>query len=303
MLTMLLSACSIGPKSAPAEIAALPRAEVQIPEPPGRVLSYLSAKPTPEDADHPRVIFIHGTPGDATAFADYLVSPIQGVQAVSVDRLGFGTSISKLDASGKPVSTVVRSYEEQAAAIAPLLVEQGGRWPIVVGHSLGGPIAAKLAAMYPDKVSALVILAGSLDPELEDWKWYNELSSWAVLNWMLPKVMLRANQEQRAAKEQEELLAPQLADVRCPVVVVQGINDDLVPPGNAEYARRMFTGARHVDIVILKREGHFLPWRQEALIRTIIHGLAQAPVESPPRFGNEASAAPATSEPARDGGE
>ena len=79
------------------------------------------------------------------AYSDYMHDPVEGFETVAVDRLGYGES--------RPKKAVV-SFEEQAAAIAPLLEERRGHWPVVVGHSLGGPIAARLAADNPGKVSA-----------------------------------------------------------------------------------------------------------------------------------------------------
>lgn len=81
----------------------------------------------------PRIIFIHGTPGHAGVFALYLLDPVPGYECIAVDRPGFG---------GSSECGPVPSFEQQAAAIAPLLTQQQGRWPILVGHSLGGPIAA-----------------------------------------------------------------------------------------------------------------------------------------------------------------
>ena len=115
--------------------------------------------------DQSRLIYVHGTPGDATAFTADLQNPIEGFESISVDRPGLGQSTPKVPAL---------TLEDQANAIEPFLIEQGGRWPILIGHSMGGPIIAQVAGMYPDRVGGLVIIAGALDLELEEWKWYSE---------------------------------------------------------------------------------------------------------------------------------
>ncbi len=156
-LSLLLSSCKFGMDYSGDE-EGLAREYLPLEGRDDHTLSYLKAG-SPTD---PRLIFIHGSPGAATAYVGYLHDPINGMETVTVDRLGYGKST--------PRTAVVR-FEEQAAAIAPLLVERGGVKPIVVGHSLGGPIAARLAADYPDEVGALVVVGGGLDPDLEDVRW------------------------------------------------------------------------------------------------------------------------------------
>ncbi len=38
---------------------------------------------------------------------------------------------------------------------------------ILVGHSLGGPVIARTAMDYPDLVDGLILVGGSIDPEME----------------------------------------------------------------------------------------------------------------------------------------
>jgi pimeloyl-ACP methyl ester carboxylesterase len=49
-----------------------------------------------------------------------------------------------------------------AADLLAVLDDAGARQAVVVGHSLGGYAAAALAALHPDRVSALVLLDGGL---------------------------------------------------------------------------------------------------------------------------------------------
>ncbi|MCF6241854.1 MAG: alpha/beta fold hydrolase, partial [Bacteroidales bacterium] len=117
-------------------------------------LSYLAAG----GATAQRVIFIHGTPGSATSWLDFLSDVPGGFEFIAVDRPGFGQSC--------PDQATV-SLDAQAAALRPLLVRRNGRWPLVVGHSFGATIAAKLAAKYPSQVGGLILVAGAMNPELE----------------------------------------------------------------------------------------------------------------------------------------
>ena len=206
----------------------------------------------------PRVIYVHGTPGDAGAFAEFVRNPIGNVESVSVDRPGFG------ETGGDALT----SFEDQAATLEPLLVERDGLWPVLVGHSLGGPIVARMAADYPDRVSAIVIIAGSFDPALEGPRWFNYAG--ALLAPVLPDMLNVSNAEIFDACEQTRELASVLDRVRCPVSIVHGTEDGLVPFANVDYMKRAFTGAPSVDIVTVQEAGHFLPWSHESVVREVV---------------------------------
>lgn len=215
---------------------------------------------SPED---PRVIYIHGTPGDASNFTRYLVEPVPGLEAVAIDRPGFGKSLPR---------RAVPRLADQAAAIEPLLVERNGRWPLLVGHSLGGPIVARVAADHPDRVSGIVILAGALDPALERVQVIQHLGNFAFVPYLLPRWARNANRELIPLRAELEALDPLLADVTCPVVVIHGTRDRLVPYANVEFMRRKLAHT-DLEIVTLDGGGHFLPWRHEAAVRAAVGDL------------------------------
>ena len=62
-----------GPRAPEAATEAL-RQQLSLPAPLSTTLSYLRAG----DASGPRVILVHGTPGSATAWTDYLLQPPSG---------------------------------------------------------------------------------------------------------------------------------------------------------------------------------------------------------------------------------
>ena len=242
---------------------------------PGRSVRYLRAGA----ADSPRIIYIHGTPGEAESWMRYLEHPVPGFEAWAIDRPGFGGSslAGRPGADNSIEKDAVTSFAQQAAAVEPLLVKQGGRWPVLVGHSLGGPIACRVAAEHPDMVGGLVILAGSLDPELERLAWYNEVADWSALSWMLDRSLRIANQEVLAAKTEAGLLKPLLRNIRCPVVVVHGRKDELVPFANVAYMQRELTRAVSLRVIDLAEANHFLPWAQEPVVRDAIGSMLLPP--------------------------
>ncbi len=252
-----------GPKASAQQISGLPRAAIQADES-AAVLSYLHAG----DSNKQRVIYIHGTPGSADGWADFLVSPVPGFEAIAVDRLGFGESGARVGG--------VESFEQQAAAIAPLLVEREGKWPILVGHSLGGPIASRLAAMYPERVAGLIIVAGSLDPAQEKPGLAQSIGTTGFARFFMPQVIDNSMGELDAAEAQTKLLGPELGKVTCPIVIIHGSADELVPFANVAYMEEMFIGARSVRTVRLDKQGHFVPWERPDIIRDAVSSFESA---------------------------
>ena len=216
------------------------------------------------DAKAARLILVHGTPGSATAWADYLLNPPPGFEVLALDRPGFGRS----DPEG-----AVTSLAEQAAAVLALMPDDG-RPVVLLGHSLGGPIVARVAAEHPTRVTALVLLAASLDPALEDIHPVQHVVTWAPLRAvfaaLLPRTLRNANSELLALKPELEALALLLPRITAKVVIVHGTKDDLVPVANVPFMQAHLSGARCVKTVLLQGQNHFLPWNSEAVVRAAI---------------------------------
>lgn len=224
-------------------------------------VSYLRAG----DPNAPRIIFVHGSPGSATAWAKYLSDPMPGFESVAIDRFGFGKS-----APNTPVS----SLQEQALAIEPLLVRRDGKWPILVGHSLGGAVACETAVDYPDRVGGLVILAGALSSALETIHWYQRVADFWFVPSILPANLTTSNRELLPLKYELETLEPRLSNIRCPVSIIHGEKDILVPVANVEFMQKRFPQGCISEVLILPKENHFLPWTIERIVRNSIQKIA-----------------------------
>lgn len=216
------------------------------------------------------VLYVHGTPGDAYGWLDYVLEPVPGTQSVALDRPGFGMSL--------PAGAVI-SLAAQAAAVRALMPTTGEK-VVLVGHSLGGAVVARLAAERPQQVLSLVLLASSLDPAQEKIHPLQPLGQMWPVRSMLPRALRNANDELMNFKRELYLLEPLLAQVRAPTIIVHGTQDDLVPFANVAYMESHLTGAQCVKTRALEGVNHFLPWNSEPVVRDAIAWAAQ-PVCSP----------------------
>jgi uncharacterized protein len=215
------------------------------------------------------VVFIHGTPGSWEDWKLVLARPRlkRRFNLIAVNRPGWD------DAS--PDAPVVPDLSVQSEMLHKVLdMGQPGQKAILVGHSLGGPIALQMAADYPDKVAAVVLLAPCLDPDLDAVRWYNKLADNKLAKLILPQKLAKANDEIMALPQSLRSLGKQLAAIHMPVVLVQGDKDELVDPGNAAYAKKKLINAQFHE-VILPNFGHLIPHMRPAEVVLAIEAAAR----------------------------
>ena len=202
-----------------------------------------------------------------TSYRECLRIPAVGANARLLDRPGFGDS---------GPDGAVTSLEAQAAAVYALFPIDGRR-VVLLGHSLGGPIVARVAAEHPDQVAAVVLLAASLDPALEEINPMQWVGTWAAVRWALPRAIRNANAELIALKPELQALARLLPKITAPVLIVHGTKDDLVPVANVPFMQAGLTGARCVTTELLEGQNHFLPWNSTGVVRQAIAWALGAP--------------------------
>jgi pimeloyl-ACP methyl ester carboxylesterase len=211
------------------------------------------------------IIFIHGTPGSWQGFAEYLADPELSSMArmIAVDRPGFGKS---------DPGEVIPSLSLQASILQPLLENHNYECgAILVGHSLGAPLAARMAMAFPDDVGALVLIAPSLDPALEEPRWYNLVAEYLAIRWLIPDELLLANDEIMALQNELKEMLPLWGTLDIPVTLIQGDNDKLVDPRNAEFATRVIL--TDLKTIRLADTGHFVLWNRVELIKSELLAL------------------------------
>ncbi|SFB64221.1 Pimeloyl-ACP methyl ester carboxylesterase [Rhizobium sp. NFR07] len=130
----------------------------------------------PEHPSLPPIVFIHGASGNLRDQETAFRKSLEGrAELLFVDRPGHGYS-----ERGGPENDVP---EGQAAAIARLMELKGIDRTIIVGHSLGGAIAASFAVFHPEKTAGLLFLAPATHPWPGGVDWYYNVAATPYLGW------------------------------------------------------------------------------------------------------------------------
>ncbi len=213
----------------------------------------------------PMILFVHGSPGSWDAYKAYLKDSTLLARAylVAVDRPGFGHS-----GYGQAEPSLAR----QAAMLLPLLqMSRAPQKPILVGHSLGGPLVARMAMDYPQLVGSVVMIAPSIAPELEPATWYRHLMRLPVVRQLVPKPFIASNDEILPLKGELNKMMPLWPNITAPVTVIQGTADVLVAPGNAAFARKQLVNTT-CELVMLEKVNHFIPWSHYQVVLEVLQG-------------------------------
>ena len=210
------------------------------------------------------LIFIHGSPGNWSNYLRYLKDPelLKIYCMLGIDRPGFGKST-------ETIADVTGQAEKIIGTLSKLPEIQKGKKSIsILGHSYGGPVAARMASISPEKFQYLFLLAAAMDPELEEIKWYNSIADTWIAGWILPKEWTNSNSEMLPLKEQLKSLLPEWKKIKAKTIVIQGEEDGLVDPKNLDFIRKNFS--TETKTYLLPKEGHFLPWKNYELIRKLL---------------------------------
>jgi pimeloyl-ACP methyl ester carboxylesterase len=101
------------------------------------------------------VVLLHGFGGSTTTWIDTAPAlAAAGYDVYAVDLLGFGLSEKGWQHD--------YSHPAQAARVIAVMDALGIDRAVIVGHSMGGNVAAHLALSYPERVTALVLVSAAI---------------------------------------------------------------------------------------------------------------------------------------------
>lgn len=218
----------------------------------------------------PVAFFVHGSPGSWGGFIDFMKDTVllKKVKMVAVDRIGFGDS----DFGYGEKSLIL-----QAELLKPIVekYKKSGKKIILIGHSLGGPLIARMAMDYPALIDNLIIVAGSIAPDLEpNEKWFRIPMDFMPISILIPASFRASNHEILYLKPELEKMLPLWKNIRQPIIVIQGGKDMLVDPKNADFAEKMLVNAKSLEVVRINTMNHFVPWSHPQLIKKAILEIA-----------------------------
>lgn len=214
----------------------------------------------------PTLVFIHGSPGTWMHYMKFMwdSSIRKKFRIVAVDRPGFGFS-----SFGKAMH-----LQEQSNMILPVLEKLKTNKPMfLVGHSMGGPVAVKMAADNPTIFKTLVIVAGAIDINQESKETWRKIMNVKPFYWALPGAFGPSNTELLYLKKDLIPLQNDFAKITCHVLFVHGDKDTWVPIQNIAYGKKMMTHAASISSDTLHGADHQIPWKNKLALTDILLGL------------------------------
>jgi len=252
-----------------------------------------------EAGEGPVVVFLHGSGPGASGWSNfrhnYPAFAAKGFRVLVPDTLGYGYS-SKPDGVDYTLDFLVGAVERFLAALG---VENCA----VVGNSHGGAMAIRLARRRPDLVTKLVLMApGGLEERETYMKMEGIRTMMKVflapegitregmrrvfgLQLFDPSILTEAILDERCAiaplqpkrvltSMHVPLLVPDLAELRCPVFALWGVNDKFCPMSGGITIANQCKGAR---VMLLNGCGHWVMVEHPALFnRASIDFLREA---------------------------
>lgn len=208
------------------------------------------------------VLFIHGAPGSWDGYINLLDDSLlqHNFHLISVDRPGYGKS-------QKHPKKRTYSLEEQAQSIIlALKSNHSNKKAIVIGRSYGAPVAAKLAALYPDKIEKIVLLSPAIDPDTEKFWWFSKFGKVFMVRWFLPERMNTATDEKYAHIKELKILKNDWKKIQSEITVMAGGKDWIIDTTNFSYAKKMLIG-KNAKFIFIPESGHLISSSRPDLVK------------------------------------
>jgi pimeloyl-ACP methyl ester carboxylesterase len=219
----------------------------------------------------PPLILLHGLSGSGRWWSRNVPVFSRSFRTYSVDLPGFGQSRgvrwSRLD--------------DIADRLADWLVAEGLSQAHIAGHSLGGAVAARLAARHPDRIDRLVLVDAAIRPRgtraLAPPAHVMRTIGRGSLGFapLLVRDLLRCHPRSFVAATVDALQTdwePHLRRIDAPTLVVWGERDAITPLALGHQITAVVPGAR---LITLAEAGHNPMWeRPEAFNAEVLRFLA-----------------------------
>lgn len=205
--------------------------------PAGPAVSAAAAGPTGPDSPRPPLVLLHGNGEDGSYFVHQIEYFSAHYQVLAPDTRGHGKT-----PRGTAPFTIAQFAEDLHAFLEQLAIPQA----ILLGFSDGANIAMRFALKYPERVRALILDGGNLDPggvrrrvQLPIEWGYKLASRFAEKS---PEA--KRNAELLGLMVHDPMIAPrELAAITAPTLVLCGTKD-MIRQDHTELIARSIPGAR-----------------------------------------------------------
>lgn len=199
-----------------------------------------------------KIILVHGSPGSWSNFFKVLDHDelYENFYLIAPDRYGYGMT------DGEHGEGDLNIQADQVRLFCSPSAD--GKKPILVGHSMGGPIVINSAIRFGDQLSGVISVAGSFDAELEPNEWFRGLYKVFPMNLFFNRDLKASNDELFIHKNELNKMKSFWKTITCKVTIIQGGKDNLVDPGNLEFAKQQLGDKAHY--VFIPNENHLIPF-------------------------------------------
>jgi pimeloyl-ACP methyl ester carboxylesterase len=194
-------------------------------------------------------VWLHHGVGSTRAWDTFLPAAAGGRRAIAYDRRGFGRSTHH-----RRITTTM--FDEDVEDLCGMLEERRAAPAHLIGHSDGGTVALLLAARAPELALSVAVVAFHVrgdDVTVATLRRMGPPDQWPE---PMQRSLRRAHGDDWAevvgrwhalwtSPEWEDWsIVDELAAMRCPVLVMHGLRDDLSPPLHAEAIHEALPRAR-----------------------------------------------------------
>jgi pimeloyl-ACP methyl ester carboxylesterase len=239
----------------------------------------------------PVVVLLHGFPLSGAMWQEQLSGIGSIYRVIAPDLRGHGES---------PVPEGIYTMDAMADDVVELLETLEISGPVVIGGlSMGGYVALSIAARYPTRVRALMLMdtrAGADTPEAAQGREATAKavvaadSAQPVVDAMLPRLFCKMTLEQRPERVEPmkavmEKMSPQgiagalrgmavrpdrrgeLPKIAVPTLVLVGEEDVITPPSEA---KAMVAAIPHARLEVVPEGGHLAPYENPSVANAAI---------------------------------
>lgn len=244
------------------------------------------------------LVFLHGFPLSHVMWKHQQAEFKTTHQVVVPDLRGFGKSVT---------STDITSLEEHADDLVQILDQMNITEPVILcGLSMGGYVAFRFAAKYPERLRGLILCDTKAVPDTPEAA-QNRLAladrvltegPRVIVEAMLPKLFAAEMKESQpsvidevrdgilssssrtiAAAQRAMAVRPDssplLSRITVPTLVVVGEHDAISPPAEMQQLAAAIPGA---DFVVIPQASHMSPLEQPAAVNAAIREFLQKQV-------------------------